>query len=1108
MTDTRSIQQTDQVSAQDPPPRQRHLATNANSVAHLRTSGAKLPCPITVCRAPHLQVDQSIRHVEAHLVDDLNEQQRAAIAGYAASFGWILCPCGRRFARGGKSHCASCNKSAAAGLISTTQAPPPPVQVTPPRTDSQVPQHPQNTTTLPSFHDIFKRQVNTQRRVPHSSVKRFRAIFIYQIKKAVRVNSEESWVELCLFTKCILAPPPRGDANRDTLVTRRLEDWALGHKVDLWNRIPRRAPSVYQQFTADKQIEHGVLNLVSEGSYGRALQRLTSDGIHQPSKEIYEKLLELHPKRRNAIEKRALTSISTDLERLIKDKDVIDAINSFDSMAACGTMGIKSTLLKQMMTEDDSNSFIPTLRSFIIHLGLGRAPNSLRPYLAGGCLNALIKPPKKLGEKPGVRPIAAGELLRRIVAKCLNRTQRHKYDAKFAPHQLGVGAKAGTERIAHLVRLIVKANEESNDFVILKVDAKNAFNLMSRASILLELEEEKNFPELSAWVKWTYENPSILWYADEMLSSDDGVQQGDPLGPLLFALTLHSLVVEVEALRPTLNRWYLDDGIIAGNHDQVSAALKVLQGEKAQKMGFFLNPTKCELIWLKKEHARDDAFPQAFAQRTYDGNFDIVGTPIGDADHTTAYIRKQITQPTEKAWHSLRKIDDAQAAYTILRTCCNWNRITHLMRTIPPDLSEAGAKEFDQHLRSAAASILGLTSCTASQWQQATLPVAKGGLGLRSALAHSAASFIASAKASAELDKYDVKLIPGFDKATYSLEKFAIDHEQFPTSKELSARVDEVIYAQLMRAEVQDRVRLESVADSNSGVWLNAVPNEHFGTKMTTAEFTTAVRWWLGMEVYAHSHLCPTCVTQTCDVKGIHAICCSTANHKTRRHDELVTICEKHSRRGLLCAQREATGVLSGNEKPADLFTRENGKETANDFFVSHPPLPADGAASHLEAYARLRKESIYGRKCLERGVVFRAVGFSTHGVVSAPAKDLIRCIAKAEAQRSNAAETDKAARLWTELMFSLQRSNARAILDRDAPRTSDPENQTLRGPSVSRDRLLARSSSAATHTAGPSHTNNTSVPSQTIILESARIVDLRSTLDLDGREDNKERGE
>ena len=55
-----------------------------------------------------------------------------------------------------------------------------------------------------------------------------------------------------------------------------------------------------------------------------------------------------------------------------------------------------------------------------------------------------------------------------------------------------------------------------------------------------------------------------------------GVQQGDPLGPLGFALTLH-LIVECIVPGLALNAWYLDDGMLVGTPAELAAALAIIE---------------------------------------------------------------------------------------------------------------------------------------------------------------------------------------------------------------------------------------------------------------------------------------------------------------------------------------------------------------------------------------------------------------------------------------------------------------------------------------------------------------------------------------------------
>ena len=68
-------------------------------------------------------------------------------------------------------------------------------------------------------------------------------------------------------------------------------------------------------------------------------------------------------------------------------------------------------------------------------------------------------------------------------------------------------------------------------------------------------------PQLFPLAHSAYSAPSSLFIQDKTILSVEGVQQGDPLGPLLFSLTTMDLM---ESLRSELLIFYLDDGTLGG----------------------------------------------------------------------------------------------------------------------------------------------------------------------------------------------------------------------------------------------------------------------------------------------------------------------------------------------------------------------------------------------------------------------------------------------------------------------------------------------------------------------------------------------------------------
>ena len=101
------------------------------------------------------------------------------------------------------------------------------------------------------------------------------------------------------------------------------------------------------------------------------------------------------------------------------------------------------------------------------------------------------------------------------------------------------------------------------------------------------------------WVSWCYGSHPLVWHPLGQISLKSGVQQGDPLGPWLFALVLQKLVssleADVECFDLLLQVWYLDDGSLAGTRSAVLWAIE----EMGPALGLNVNLAKCELFSRK-----------------------------------------------------------------------------------------------------------------------------------------------------------------------------------------------------------------------------------------------------------------------------------------------------------------------------------------------------------------------------------------------------------------------------------------------------------------------------------------------------------------------------
>ena len=106
-------------------------------------------------------------------------------------------------------------------------------------------------------------------------------------------------------------------------------------------------------------------------------------------------------------------------------------------------------------------------------------------------------------EGGGHRPIAVGEVIRRLVSKCLSRAVQSDALSLLSPLQVGVGVRGGCEAIVHAVsHFLEDPTLSSASKWTLLLDFSNAFNSISRAHMFEEVRDK--LPILSAWVENCY----------------------------------------------------------------------------------------------------------------------------------------------------------------------------------------------------------------------------------------------------------------------------------------------------------------------------------------------------------------------------------------------------------------------------------------------------------------------------------------------------------------------------------------------------------------------------------------------------------------------------
>ena len=329
---------------------------------------------------------------------------------------------------------------------------------------------------------------------------------------------------------------------------------------------------------------------VQDGQYNKAIKTLSSDDLATPSAEVMQEMLVKYPQTTPPV----LPPGTVPPSATVTESTVQKAVRSFPHGSAPGPTGLRPSHLQEGVgcpSPDQANLVLASLTKIVNSLAAGRAPPPIIPHFCGATLLACKK------RSGGHRPIAVGEVLRRLVSKSLAILVRSPTISLLSPLQLGVSVRGGCEAIVHATSHLMSSLPNKQRWSM-QLDFINAFNNINREAMYAEVRH--HLPGLSAWMEACYSCQPLLHLGTNSIHSCCGVQQGDPLGPLGFALTLHPIVEHIKAEVPTLalNAWYLDDGILVGSPEDLLAALRIVE-TAGPSVGFHLNRGKSLLSITK-----------------------------------------------------------------------------------------------------------------------------------------------------------------------------------------------------------------------------------------------------------------------------------------------------------------------------------------------------------------------------------------------------------------------------------------------------------------------------------------------------------------------------
>ena len=889
-----------------------------------------------------------------------------------------------------------------------------------------------------------------------------------------RKKGKEEWLLLAMFNKVILpaARNRRDDTKSAARVTQsKLDRWLKGRYMELWEeaiadtkqveigkkkRKPRKDERTQEQFNADR-----AKTLIAMGQYSRANQALMSHGMAENTEQTREALRNKHPQAQGPLEHEPREEGVEAAE--VSRESVLKALKRFKRGSAPGLDGMRAEHLTQAVgsTSNTRQSVVLGNLTKLANVMLkGDIPDSVAPYVCGGRLHAALK------KDGGIRPITVGNLLRRLVSRLAVMSVFDQAQQVLAPTQVGVGTRGGAESVIHALKRSIRSYPGLST---MQMDLINAYGEAERGKALDQVAEK--FPQIYKWALRSYGGQNVLFYGGEAIITTKGWQQGDPLGPLMFALTLLPLTerieAEVEGLK--MHVWYLDNGHFRGTLDQFRQVLAICleegpaHGLTISRRGLTDDP-KSEIM-CPDVNGPDEPIGGGIP-RVRDQGIIVLGSPVGTTEFERKIIMERIDK-VEELTERLASLEDSHMELTLLRATLSLPKLLYVLRTVNPNRHISLWEHYDNITREGLGRIMAGT-VSEGLWEESKLKISHGGEGLRSAKDHSIAAYTASVTGTWDL----AAQLMGIREEELS-EEAGQDRLELELGNELMDKLSEALgrpredltWEELKKMNQQEisvgidarnshllKVRMERTGDErglgrmrslqqpNAGAWLCATPNPKTGMHLCSQDFVLCLKYRRGVPIFNEGTICKGC-NKDVDILGEHAMNCRCGSGRYRRHDAIRDIIADAARAASLSPRVEARGLVEGSQqRPGDVLIPGYplGRDLILDITIINPlqksawPEAAFMAGVAMERAKEKKRETYSGK--LRPNQIFKPLAFETLGGFDRDSALLVKRISSITARNQGKQESEVQKLLVHRIAMSIQRFNAVCFVDRVDP--------------------------------------------------------------------------
>jgi hypothetical protein len=179
-------------------------------------------------------------------------------------------------------------------------------------------------------------------------------------------------------------------------------------------------------------------------------------------------------------------------------------------------------------------------------------------------------------------------------------------------------------------------------------------------------------------VESTYGVASVLnCGSSTSILSTTGVHQGDPLGSLLFSITLQPVVEQLNEVKGLVqNSWFLDDGELVGSREALAEAWDIL-GREGVPRGPHLSRVK-SLVYCP-DHDQDPL--GRGVTRVEARGIKLLGAPVGEQEYEAKILEKRLIS-IQQLLDSLYLLDDPHMEYILLPSCFSLPKFDYNLRTV------------------------------------------------------------------------------------------------------------------------------------------------------------------------------------------------------------------------------------------------------------------------------------------------------------------------------------------------------------------------------------------------------------------------------------------